>query len=136
MSKKIIKKDYTFAVGRRKDAVARVRLYKGVGDSVINEKATQVYFPGPAQAKIFSLPFEVTKTVGKYWISAKVAGGGKAGQLQAVTHGVSRALTIVDEDFRLMLRKHDLLTRDPRTRERRKIGKGGKARRKKQSPKR
>lgn len=136
MAIKNTKKDYIFAVGRRKDAIARVRLYKGAGESVINEKATQVYFPGAAEAKLFNLPFEVTKTTGKYWISAKVAGGGKAGQLQAVTHGVSRALTIVDESFRLMLRKHNLLTRDPRTRERRKIGTGGKSRRKKQSPKR
>lgn len=136
MSKKTTKKDYMFAVGRRKSAVARVRLYSGRGDSVVNGKPALEYFPGAAEAKFWNKPFDVTKTASKYWVSIKVAGGGKAGQMSAVVHGIARALTAVDEGNRLALRRHDLLTRDARIRERRKVGTGGKARRKKQSPKR
>lgn len=128
---------YTFAVGRRKEAVARVRLYSGKGLSLVSEKPIEEYFPGE-QAKILYLrPLMETNSSGKYYFTAKVAGGGKHGQLEALVHALSRALALEDKDqHRSLLKKRGLLTRDSRTRERRKVGTGGKARRKKQSPKR
>lgn len=122
---------YTFAVGRRKSASARVRLYKGTGENTINgrkimEKLTEL-----------AKPFKLTDTEGKYFFTAKVTGGGKEGQIEAVVHGISRALIKLNSDkFRVILKKANLLTRDSRVRLRRMVGTGGKARRKKQSPKR
>lgn len=131
------KQTFIFAVGRRRSAIARVRLYSGRGESMVNQKPMGEYFPGSVAAQFLKNPFAVTKTEGKYWVSVKVRGGGKEGQLDAVVHGISRALATIDpETFRPLLKKYSLLTRDPRIRERRKVGMGGKARRKKQSPKR
>lgn len=130
------KKDYTFAVGRRKTSVARVRLFSGRGETLVNTFPIATYFAGVAPEVRWTEPFSVTDTVGKYWATIKVAGGGKRSQLDAVRLGVSRALVIINADFKTPLRQKGLLTRDPRQRERRKIGTGGKARRKKQSPKR
>lgn len=130
-------KDFVFAVGRRKESVARVRLYGGKGENVVNGQPVDKYFPGPTTLVLFSRPFQLTGTEGKYWVSAKVRGGGKNGQLDALILGTSRALSLSDrEKFRSPLKKQGLLTRDPRARERRKVGTGGRARRKKQSPKR
>lgn len=137
MEKKKTATDFVFAVGRRKESVARVRLYKGKGVNVINGQAAELYFPGEIAKILFNKPFDVANINGQYWVSVKVSGGGKNGQLDAVVHGISRALSLIDkENFRPLLKKQKLLTRDPRTRERRKVGTGGKARRKKQSPKR
>lgn len=136
MPRKSTKKDYIFAVGRRKTSVARVRLHSGRGENVVNGKSFGEYFPGQANEILYTLPFSVVKSEGKYWVSAKVAGGGKDGQLDALVHGISRALVLLNGEFRTPLKKHKLLTRDSRTRERRKVGTGGKSRRKKQSPKR
>lgn len=130
------KKDYTFAVGRRKTSVARVRLYSGRGESLVNSLPLGTYFTGVAPEAILIEPFVLTGTLGKYWVTVKVAGGGKKSQLDAVRLGISRTLVAISADFRSSLRRYGLLTRDPRQRERRKIGTGGKARRKKQSPKR
>ncbi len=135
MAKKT-KKDYIYAVGRRKSAAARVRLHKGAGDNLINGELIGKYFPGEAFKVAWMKPFEVTKTTGKYHITVKVVGGGKNGQLDASVMGTARALSEVSEEFRKLLKKEGLLTRDARERERRKVGTGGKARRKKQSPKR
>lgn len=135
MAKKI-KKDYIYALGRRKSASARVRLHKGTGDNTVNDKLIGVYFPGEAFKVAWNRPFEITKTTGKYHITIKVVGGGKNGQLDASILGISRALAAVSVEFRKLLKKEGLLTRDARERERRKVGTGGKARRKKQSPKR
>lgn len=130
-------KNYTFAVGRRKSSVARVRLFKGKGETVVNDTPIGKYFNGPADDKFWNRPFQITATEGKYYATVKVEGGGKKGQLDAVVHGLARVLNEVDkEKFRPPLKKAGLLTRDPRVRERRKVGTGGKARRKKQSPKR
>lgn len=134
---KVNKKDFVFAVGRRRSAIARVRLYKGKGESVINQKTIGEYFPGVVAEHFLKAPFVATETEGKYWVSVKVRGGGKEGQMDAVVHGISRALAQADPDnFKDVLRKQGLLTRDARIRERRKVGMGGKSRRKKQSPKR
>lgn len=131
------RKKYTYAVGRRRSASARVRLYRGKEKSMVNNIPIEKYFPYALDKKVWNEPFEVTGTEGKYYVTVKVVGGGKKGQLGAVTHGISRALNAYNEEkFRPPLKKAGLLTRDPRIRERRKAGKGGKARRKKQSPKR
>lgn len=131
------KKDYIYAVGRRRTAAARVRLFKGRKDNLVNGVKIDEYFPGLISKTVWTRPFKLTDTEGKYYVTVKVVGGGKRGQLGAVIHGISRALSSADVDkFRAPLKKEGLLTRDPRTRERRKVGTGGKARRKKQSPKR
>jgi small subunit ribosomal protein S9 len=136
MPKKSNKK-YTYAVGRRRTASARVRLYRGRQESTVNGQEISKYFPGEIMAKAWKMPFELTDTLGKYYVSVKVVGSGKKGQLDAVVHGIARAFSKLDSDkYRKALKSAGLLTRDDRRRERRKIGTGGKARRKKQSPKR
>ncbi len=130
-------KEFTYAVGRRREAVARIRLYPGKGQNLVNEQPMSDYFPGEIARIAYLQPFKLTDTEGQYFITVRVVGGGKRGQLGAVIHGLSRALAEVEEKkHRPVLKKEGLLTRDPRTRERRKVGTGGKARRKKQSPKR
>lgn len=129
--------DYIYSVGRRKTATARIRLHKKAGDMLVNEVAIGKYFSGEVARMLYLKPFELTGTMGKFSFSAKVAGAGKMSQLGAVVHGIARALVKVDtEAYRALLKKGGLLTRDPRMRESRKVGTGGKARRKKQSPKR
>lgn len=131
------REDYTFAVGRRKSASARARVHRGRKKSLINEIPIEEYFPNQVMQTIWEKPFKITDTLGKYYATVKVKGGGKKGQLEASVHGVSRALAKLDkESYRLPLKKAGLLTRDARVKERRKVGTGGKARRKKQSPKR
>lgn len=135
--KKITKKDYTYAVGRRRTSSARVRLYKGDHESTVNEQVIGKYFPGEAMAKLWQKPFSLTGTIGKYYVTAKVLGGGRIGQLEAVIHAISRALSFKDsEKYRASLKTAGLLSRDSRIRQRRMVGTGGKSRRKKSSPKR
>lgn len=123
-------------VGRRKEAVARVRLNPGNGQITINGKLIAEYFLGPILQKLYNKPLEVTKTLSKYAISVKVSGGGQVAQLDAVVHGISRAIAKLEPDLRTTLKKEGLLTRDARVKERRKFGHAQKARAKKQSPKR
>ena len=131
------KKDYIYALGRRKGASARVRLYKGEGDNLVNGEVIGKCFPGELAKESWQKPFKVTDTLAKYHVSIKVHGGGKKGQLDAVVHGIARALSFTNrEKFRAPIKKAGLLTRDARVRQRRMVGTGGKARRKKQSPKR
>ena len=140
----VAKKNYTYAVGRRKTATARVRLYKGASVTghegvqlLVNNKPAEVYFPGDTWKAAYRRPFVITETLTKMSASVVVAGSGKAAQLGAVVHGVSRALSLLDrEKYRAILKSAGLLTRDSRAKERRKVGTGGKARRQKQSPKR
>ncbi|MBU0570325.1 30S ribosomal protein S9 [Patescibacteria group bacterium] len=132
-----IKINYTYAVGRRRKASARIRLFKGKGDSTVNGKLIAEYFPGLVNKDTWSKPFKAVDVSDKYHVTVKVVGGGKKGQLEAVAHGIARALAKENKgEFRKPIKKLGLLTRDSRTRERRKVGTGGKARRKKQSPKR
>lgn len=142
------KQDFVFAVGKRREARARVRLYEDVkkypageekiqkGDIFINKKKIGEYFSDKISQAVYNEPFRITNTAGKYVLSIVTSGGGKSGQLGAIVHGVSRALSKVDAKNRAILKKAGFLTRDPRTRQRRKVGMGGKSRRKKQSPKR
>ena len=123
-------------VGRRKEALARVRLSKGVGQLTINGKPIAEYFLGPVFQKIYTRPLELTKTIGKFSISVKVEGGGTVAQLGAVIHGIARAIIQAEPTLGVILKKEGYLTRDARVKERRKYGHAGKARAKKQSPKR
>ena len=128
--------DYLAAVGRRKTSVARVRLYRGTGAVEINGKTFEAYFDAAVDRSTVVEPLLVTGTDKALYFTVKVLGGGVKSQAQAVSHGLSRALVKLSQDHKSELRKKGLLTRDPRMRETRKIGTGGKARRAKQSPKR
>lgn len=130
------KLNYIYAVGRRKTSSARVRLFKGKGETTVNGMPIAKYFPGLINKSVWSKPFNITETSDKYYTSIKVVGGGKDGQVKACAHGLARTLALAKEEFRPILKKAGLLTRDSRERERRMVGTGGKARRQKQSPKR
>ena len=123
-------------VGRRKEAVARVRLSEGKGQVTVNGKPIVEYFPGQVFQKQYNKPLEITDTLGKFAISVKIKGGGQASQLDAVVHGIARAIAKTNPASRTALKKEGLLTRDARVKERRKYGLAQKARAKKQSPKR
>lgn len=122
--------------GRRKEAVASVRLFKGRGEITVNEIPIDRYFPSPADKIIWQKPFTLTKALGQYHATIKVKGSGKSSQLDAIVHGLSKSLTLANQEFRTILKKSHLLTRDARVKERRKFGKAQKARKGKQSPKR
>lgn len=133
----IPKGEYVTAVGRRKTATARVRLYKDAGDFIVNHKVVGEYFANIQNGSIrYTQPLSLLEVQGKHAIVVKVEGSGTAAQLDATVHGVSRALIKLNPDYRPVLKQAGLLTRDDRMRETRKIGTGGKARRAKQSPKR
>lgn len=128
--------DMISTVGRRKEAVARVRLSEGKGQMIVNGKSISEYFLGLVAQKKYNRPLDVSKTAGEYTISVKVAGGGQMSQLGAAIHGISRAIAKISPDLRTLLKREGLLTRDARVKERRKYGNAQKARAKKQSPKR
>ena len=129
--------EYVEATGRRKVATARVRLYTTPGEFIVNEKIVGAYFGNVRNADSqYLVPFKITGTEKKFAVVAKVSGSGTAAQLDAVIHGISRALAKFNQDFQPLLKHAGLLTRDDRMKETRKVGHGGKARRKRQSPKR
>ncbi len=137
MTKSNSKTLYTYAVGRRKSCVVTLKLFAGKADSMVNGKLFADYFPGTNNQVLSQKPFIVTDTTGKFYYTAKIIGGGKVGQLAALTLAISRALKKLDEaTYKSPLRNAGLLTVDSRVRERRMVGTGGKARRQKQSPKR
>lgn len=127
---------YTSAVGRRKEAVARVRVLPGQGQITINGKPIGEYFKGEIAQKEYQRPMEVAKVTGKFSATVLVSGGGVSSQLDAVIHGLSRAIALADPTTRTAIKREGLLTRDARVRERRKYGLAQGARAKKQSPKR
>ncbi len=118
---------YFHAIGRRKESVARVYLSRGEGQVVVNGRPAEEYFRTDAFSKerikkIALRPFEVTDTLGKYNVKARVRGGGPTGQLEALRLGIARALLGVNSDFRKVLKTEGFLTRDPRMVERKKYG--------------
>lgn len=135
------KADYIWSVGRRKQAVARVRLYtkdkkdKAV-DILVNDKPIGQYFHNPVAKLGFGQPLRLTDTLERYRATVKVSGSGLEAQLDAVNHALARALVKADEAHRATLKASGLLTRDDRKKQKRMIGQGGRARAKKQSPKR
>jgi small subunit ribosomal protein S9 len=110
------------ATGSRKSSVARVRLVPGDGKITINGEELAKYFGLKTLELIVRQPLEATETLGKYDVLANVVGGGISGQAGAVRHGIARALLKVDLEFRPVLKKAGLLTRNPREKERRKYG--------------
>ena len=121
--------DFNYGTGKRKNAVARTRLYQGTGQITINDRPYEEYFPRKTLQMIVQQALKLTKNVDKFDIKVNVAGGGVAGQAQAVRHGISRALLLVDPELRGTLKKAGFLTRDARKKERKKYGqKGARAR--------
>jgi small subunit ribosomal protein S9 len=112
----------TRAVGRRKTAIARVRLQAGDGRVLINEKSPMQYLGQRRLEQVVLQPLRLTDTLRRYDVSVKVEGGGVSGQAGAIAHGISRALIETDEEFRPTLKKAGLLTRDARMKERKKYG--------------
>jgi small subunit ribosomal protein S9 len=113
---------FLYGTGRRKNSVARVRLYPGTGSITINGRDIDDYFGLETLKLIVRQPFVVTNTLGRFDIIATVTGGGVSGQAGAIRHGLSRALLQTGEDFRPLLKKAGFLTRDPRMKERKKYG--------------
>ena len=111
--------------GRRKTAVARVRLATGSGKITVNGRALEAYFVTETLRTEVNQPFAVTETAGKFDVRVNVSGGGPAGQAGAVRHGIARALLEADINYRPSLKSEGLLTRDPRMRERKKYGQPG-----------
>ncbi len=113
---------YYYALGRRKEAVATVRLYEGKGKNLINGKDINEVYVSPMSKKVLSIPFEITATEGKFYYTVKTMGGGKIGQLGALKMAIARALVKFDPTLRAKLKPYGLLTRDPRMVERKKTG--------------
>jgi small subunit ribosomal protein S9 len=117
------KGQFYYAVGRRKSAIARVRLYPGEGSVTINGKPAREYFGGrELHYLVMEEPFRVTGTTERFDVVVSVVGGGTTGQAGAVRHGISRALIRADEELRPALKSAKLLTRDAREKERKKVG--------------
>lgn len=113
---------YFEAVGRRKRAVARVRLYPGDGQTVINDKALEEYFGRPQDWQTVTSALELTSSQDEFNLSVLVGGGGITGQAEAIRHGVARALLVADPNLKPLLRQAGYLTRDQREKERKKPG--------------
>ncbi len=116
------KHSYFYGTGRRKEAVARVRLMAGNGAIIVNGTPYEERFPSLEHQRVITQPFLTTESTGKYNVVVKVEGGGVSGQSGAIAHGISRALVRADERFKPVLRQNGLLTRDARTKERKKPG--------------
>jgi len=116
------KQDYFYGTGRRKTAVAQVRLIAGNGSIIINGTPYEELFPRLEHRRAIIQPLLVTECVGKYNVVVKVAGSGVSGQGGAISHGIARALVRADESFKPVLRQNGLLTRDSRAKERKKAG--------------
>ena len=113
---------YFEAVGRRKTAIARVRIYGRKGGLLVNEKDYQKYFPAARFQQMILAPLEKTKLVAKIDVTAKVFGGGINSQAEAVRHGLSRALVLFDSNLKSVIKSFGYLRRDPRMVERKKFG--------------
>ncbi len=122
-SKTLKKKVQYWGTGRRKKAVARVRVLPGgSGTITVNKRTLDEYFPLDTLKLIVNQPFAETDTAGKFDVIVNVRGGGYTGQAGAIRHGISRALCNIDETYRPALKKAGFLTRDPRMKERKKYG--------------
>jgi small subunit ribosomal protein S9 len=117
------KTQYTYALGRRKSATARVRLYKGKGNITVNTKPAEEYFNGSTHLlNEIKQSLTLLEKDGQYDISVVVAGGGASGQAEAIRSGIAKSLVILNEDYRATLKRADLLGRDSREKERKKFG--------------
>ncbi|HIU52416.1 MAG TPA: 30S ribosomal protein S9 [Candidatus Merdicola faecigallinarum] len=119
---KAVEKIMFCGTGRRKNAIARVRLVEGKGSITINGKAIDEYFGIETLKVIVRQPLTVTNTLSKYDVICKVQGGGFTGQAGAIRHGIARALLEANNEYRPVLKSNGFLTRDPRMKERKKYG--------------
>ncbi len=113
------------ATGKRKAAIARVRIQAGSGNILINDRPLEEYFPRLMWSNQVKAPLEITQMGGKLDIFARVSGGGLTGQAEALRHGISRALLEINPELREALKKEGFLTRDARIKERKKYGQKG-----------
>jgi small subunit ribosomal protein S9 len=113
---------YVWGTGKRKCAIAQVRLFPGQGEIIVNDKPYQEAFPRIEHRNMIEHPLLATDNMGKFRVMVKVNGGGLSGQAGAIRHGIARALAKENELFKPMLRKEGLLTRDARIKERKKYG--------------
>lgn len=113
---------YIFATGRRKTAIANVRLFAGSGDVIINRKPMNEYFREKGMQDTALRPLAVTGLVGEYYFTANINGGGRNSQVEALRHGVAQALASLSDDMQKVLKKNGFLTRDDRKKERKKPG--------------
>ena len=116
------KKKYYYGTGRRKNAIARVRLIEGNGKITINGKDLDEYFGLETLKVIVKQPLTVTNSTAKYDVISTVNGGGYTGQAGAIRHGIARALNEANSEYRPILKSNGFLTRDPRMKERKKYG--------------
>lgn len=122
MAKKTTKTAYTWATGRRKKAIARVRITNGTGKIVINKRPIEEYFPVDVMRTIVCQPLVLVEADKKYDVIVNVVGGGLAGQAGACRHGIARALVLNNETYKASIKAAGFLTRDPRMKERKKYG--------------
>lgn len=115
-------KEYLHGTGRRKTAVAQIRLFPGSGTITVDGTPVEERFHRVQYRQAILKPFEITGTMGKFDATIKVNGGGITGQCEAIRHGIARALSEVDEKYRVQLREDGMLTRDSRIKERKKPG--------------
>jgi len=113
---------YVWGTGKRKCAIAQVRILPGKGEIIINDKPYQEAFPRAEHRHMIERPLLATENMGKFRVMVKVNGGGLSGQAGAIRHGIARALVKENELFKPVLRKEGLLTRDARVKERKKYG--------------
>ena len=113
---------YVFATGRRKTAIANIRLFSGKGDSVINKKTINKYFEHKIFQDELAQPFQLTGLGSDFYFTAHIAGGGIHAQAQALRHALAQALASMNDEIRAVLKKNGLLTRDDRKKERKKPG--------------
>ncbi len=118
-------KSQTWGIGRRKSAVARVRLSAGSGKIEVNGRKAESYFLTDSQLACLDTPYSTTEMTGKFDTFVNVKGGGKSAQAEAILLGISRALISINEDLGEKLKAKGLLTRDPRMKERKKYGQHG-----------
>ncbi|OGP75904.1 MAG: 30S ribosomal protein S9 [Deltaproteobacteria bacterium RBG_16_50_11] len=117
------------ATGKRKTAIARVRMEPGEGKFLVNERALREYFTRETGEMVVLQPFDITGTRNRFDVTVNVQGGGMTGQAEAIRHGISKALLLYNQEFKDALKKAGLLTRDSRIKERKKYGLRGARRR-------
>ncbi len=119
------KENVYYATGKRKTAISRTWLTPGRGEIMINNRPAEDYFPIESLRTQMLEPLKLTNTLGSFDIKARVQGGGLSGQVEAVRHGITKALIASDPDLRLALKKAGFVKRDPRVKERKKYGQRG-----------
>ncbi|MDD3313393.1 30S ribosomal protein S9 [Pseudodesulfovibrio sp.] len=114
--------DFTYATGKRKNAISRTRLYAGTGQITVNGRPFEDYFPRKTLQMVVQQPLKLVRMLDKFDIQANCVGGGSTGQAEALRHGIARALCELNPELRAVLKPAGLLTRDARKKERKKYG--------------